>query len=125
MGSLLPLSIVGVVVAFLVGILASFPVQGVYTTHDPGDERYSGEAVREAGRLFSGNYMSLIDEIASYQTNPDYCRAEQRRQDMVDMAKTMTGQFEDFSERMEGELDRLGIEDSTELIPILNDYAIK
>ena len=110
MGTILSLSIAGAVLTFLIGVLASFPVESASTTYDLTDESYSVEAVNEVGRLFSGNYMSLIDEMIAYQNDPDYNRAEARRQDMMDLGSSLTGRFQQFEQRMEAQLEELNTE---------------
>ena len=107
MGSILPLSIAGIVLAFLIAVLADFPIEGAVTLRDPGDESYSVEAVEEVGSLFTGNYNSIIEEMISYQTDPDYARAEARRQDMLDLGNRLTGDFSDFKTRLDGEFSLL------------------
>ena len=84
MGSVITLSIVGMVQAFLIAVLADFPIEEALTLYDTNDESYNVEAVQEVGNLFTGNVTSLIDEMVSYQTDPNYARAEARREDMVE-----------------------------------------
>lgn len=107
MGSLIPLSIAGVVLAFLIAVLADFPIESAFTLRDSSDESYSVQAVEEVGSLFTGNYNAIINELVSYQTNPDYARAEARRQDMLDLGNRLTVNFTDFRTRLEGEFDIL------------------
>ena len=107
MGSIIPLSIAGVVLAFLIAVLADFPIESASTLRDSSDESYSVEAVEEVGSLFTGNCNAIINELVSYQTNPDYARAEARRQDMVDRGNRLTVNFTDFRTRLEGEFDIL------------------
>ncbi|MCH7626576.1 MAG: hypothetical protein IIC83_11685, partial [Chloroflexi bacterium] len=59
MGLAIILGIIGMTVAFIIGIMTQFPYTSVTTTFDPTDETYSVEAVEEAGRLFTGNYMAM------------------------------------------------------------------
>lgn len=114
MGSVIPLSMAGIVLAFLIAILADFPVQEAFTLHDTTDESYSVEAVNEVSNLFTGNYISIIDELITYQTDPDYARAEARRVDFVEHGHRLTGDLSSFTTRVEGELDLL-IEQADEL----------
>ncbi|MCH8870013.1 MAG: hypothetical protein IIC23_09455 [Chloroflexi bacterium] len=107
MGSIIPLSIAGVVLAFLIAVLADFPIESAFTLRDSSDESYSVEAVEEVGSLFTGNYNAIINELVSYQTNPDYARAEARRQDMLDLGNRLTVNFTDFQTRLESEFDIL------------------
>ena len=107
MGSVIPLSIAGMVLAFLIAVLADFPIEEAVSLHDPNDESYSVEAVHEVGNLFTGNVTSLIDEMVSYQTDPNYARAEARREDMVDLGYRLTDDLSGFQTKMEGEFSLL------------------
>ena len=107
MGSIIPLSLAGIVLAFLIAVLADFPIESAVTLRDPNDESYSAEAVGEFGRLFTGNFNAIIEELISFQTDPDYARADARRQEMVDLGNRLTGDFSDFGTRMEGEFSLL------------------
>jgi hypothetical protein len=104
MGSVITLRIVGMFLAFLIAVLADFPIDEALTFFDTNDESYSVEAVHEVGKLFTGNVTTLIDEMVSYQTDPNYARAEARRQDMVDLGYRLTDDFSGFQAKMEGEL---------------------
>jgi len=104
MGSVITLRIVGMFLAFLIAVLADFPIGEALTFFDTNDESYSVEAVHEVGKLFTGNVTTLIDEMVSYQTDPNYARAEARRQDMVDLGYRLTDDFSGFQAKMEGEL---------------------
>lgn len=78
MGLVASLGIMGIVVAFLVGMLSGFPTLDMPL---PGpasaqDERFSVEAVHRASGLIAGSYMSLVDEIASFQYDPGYAREQ-------------------------------------------------
>ena len=107
MGSVITLGIVGMVLAFLIAVLADFPIDEALALCDTNDESYSVEAVHEVANLFTGNVTTLIDEMVSYQTDPNYARAEARRQDMVDLGYRLTDDFSGFQAKMEGELSLL------------------
>ena len=107
MGMAVVLGLIGITVAFIIGVMMNFPYTGVTTTFDPNDETYSVEAVEEAGRLFSGNYMAMIDDISSYLEDPDYERAEARRVEMVGLASTLTLDLQAFEAKMKGKLDKV------------------
>ena len=104
------LGLIGMTVAFIIGVMMNFPYTVVTTTFDPNDEAYSVEAVEEAGRLFSGNYVAMVDDISSYLVDPDYERAESRRVEMLGLASTLTLDFKAFEEKMKGELDKVVVE---------------
>ena len=107
MGLAVILGIIGMTVAFIIGVMTQFPYTSVTTTFDPADETYSVEAVEEAGRLFSGNYMAMVDDISSYMADPDYERAESRRVEMLALAESLTVDFQAFETRLKGELDKV------------------
>lgn len=107
MGSIIPLSIAGIVLAFLIAVLADFPIGEAFTSFDPNDETYSVEAVDEVSRLFTGNVIAIIDELITFQTDPDYARAEARRLEVMDHGNRLTGDFSSFQTRVEGEFSLL------------------
>lgn len=107
MGSIIPLSMAGIVLAFLIAVLADFPIGAPTTLFDPNDEAYSVEAVDEVGRLFTGNFNAIIDEMITYQTDPDFARAEARRVELVDHGNRLTGDFSSFKTRLDGEFSLL------------------
>ena len=74
------------------------------------DESFSVEAINQAAGLFSSSYTSLIDDLVAFQTNPDFARAESRREDMTGFGFSLIGKFQDFEGRLQGELDILTAE---------------
>jgi len=104
-------SILGMVVAFLISVLGSLPVSG-----DPSaaagttDESFQIEQVHQAAGLFSNVYTSMIDEMISYQKDPDYQRAESRRREIAEAGAALVGEFQDFEGRLTGMLGELTIE---------------
>ena len=122
MGLAVILGIIGMTVAFIIGVMMQFPYTSVTTTFDPADETYSVEAVEEAGRLFSGNYMAMVDDISSYLADPDYERADSRRVEMLALANKLTVDFQAFETKLKGEMDKVvaeheALEESVEPTP--------
>ena len=122
MGLAVILGIIGMTVAFIIGVMMQFPYTSVTTTFDPADESYSVEAVEEAGRLFSGNYMAMVDDISSYMADPDYARADSRRVEMLALANTLTVDFKAFENKLRVEMDNVvaeheALEESVEPTP--------
>ena len=122
MGLAVILGIIGMTVAFIIGVMMQFPYTSVTTTFDPADESYSVEAVEEAGRLFSGNYMAMVDDISSYLADPDYERADSRRVEMLALANALTVDFQAFETKLKGEMDKVvaeheALEESVEPTP--------
>ena len=105
---------IAIIVAFLIGVLSGFPMPDMTAasleSQQPFDESFSVEAVHEVAGLFSSSYTSLIDNLISFQTDPDYARAERSREDMTDFGISLIGKFQDFEGRLQGELDILTAE---------------
>ena len=114
MTSIISLSMIAIIVAFLIGVLSGFPMPDMTAasleSQQPVDESFSVEAVHEVAGLFSSSYTSLIDNLISFQTDPDYARAERSREDMTDFGISLIGKFQDFEGRLQGELDILTAE---------------
>ena len=114
MTSIITFSMMGIIVAFLISVLSSFPMPNMTVvpldSQQTVDESFSVEAVNKAAGLFSSSYMSLIDDLIAFQTDPDLARAESRREDMADFGVALVGKFQDFESRLQGELDILTAE---------------
>ena len=112
--SIITFSIMGIIVAFLIGVLSSFPMPDMTVvsldSQQAVDESFSVEAVNEAAGLFSSSYMSLIDNLITFQTDPDFARAESNREDMTDFSISLIGELQDFEDRLQGELGILTAE---------------
>ena len=97
----------------MVSILAGFAAHGE-TPGSPAeagritDDRNGLGAVRQAAGLFSSGYISRIDEIASFQIDPDYERAEARRQEEVELGGALATRFQELERSLQGKLDGLG-----------------
>ena len=107
LGIVTSLSIIGTVLAFIVGALGGFPLADLGSGPSDQDSSYGTEAVHRAAEGFSGAYTSIIDELVSFQKDTDYERAETLRQQMVGFATTLGGDFQDLESRLRGELDGL------------------
>ena len=114
MTSIITFSMMGIIVAFLISVLSSFPMPNMTVvpldSQQTVDESFSVEAVNKAAGLFSSSYMSLIDDLIAFQTDPDLARAESRSEDMADFGVALVGKFQDFESRLQGELDILTAE---------------
>ena len=112
--SIITFSIMGIIVAFLIGVLSSFPMPDMTVvsldSQQAVDESFSVEAVNEAAGLFSSSYMSSIDNLITFQTDPDFARAESRSEDMTSFGTSLVGEFQDFEGRLQGELGILTAE---------------
>ena len=96
-------SILGMVVAFLISVLGSLPLSGSPSAATgTTDESFNVEQVHKAAGLFSNVYTSMINEMISYQKDPDYLRAESRRRELAEVGSTLIGDFQDFEGRLTG-----------------------
>ena len=110
MGIVTSLSIVGTVLTFIVGALGGFPLIDLGSGAPDEDPSYGTEAVHQAADGFSGAYTSIIDELVSFQKDPDYERAETRRQELVAFSTSLGRDFQDLEARLRGELEGLTVE---------------
>ena len=81
----------------------------------PIDEAYSAESIDQATQLFSNNYMSVVDEIASFQTDPDLRRAETRRHEMASFGGFLADALRAFGAMMQGGLEELAVQPGGQL----------
>lgn len=112
MGLVLNLSLLGMVVAFLVGVLVAFPGAGherEAATDGPVDDDFNVERVHEAAGLFAGSYRAVVDEIISFQQDPDLQRAESRRREMVHYGRHVMERLDILEGRLSERLDQLEI----------------
>ena len=112
--SIITFSMMGIIVAFIISVMSSFPMPNMTVVsldnRQTVDESFSVEAVNEAAGLFSSSYMSLIDNLITFQTDPDFARAESNREDMTDFSISLIGELQDFEDRLQGELGILTAE---------------
>ena len=71
------------------------------------DETFSLSAVNEIFDGFTTSYNSIIDDVMSYQTDPDPRRAEAARQEAVENGINVMGKYKKLSEKLQAEFDRL------------------
>ncbi|MDY6911625.1 MAG: hypothetical protein SVM79_04630 [Chloroflexota bacterium] len=95
------LSIIALVVAFLLGLLGVFPLVGV------ADEVEADNSIEAFGERFEFCYTDLIDDLVSFQHDPDLQRAEARKRAFTGAAEEMIGQYQAFSEELSAMLDDL------------------
>ena len=87
MTAFLPLGILGLGLAFILGVLNGFPVPNI-PVYDPVDvaaldETYDPATAQKAADRFGAVYEALINDILSFQKNPDFQRAESRKLAML------------------------------------------
>lgn len=115
MGVILNLSIIGMVITFLLGILLAFPTNSTPESQSLPAQESEGEFsvadVHRLGELFDGGLRSVLDELISHQASPDFDLADSKRQDMMNYASVMAGDFEKFGKTLEDKLNSLEIPD--------------
>ncbi|MBI2912173.1 MAG: hypothetical protein HYY05_08515 [Chloroflexi bacterium] len=105
MTTVLPLGVIGVVMAFLAASLMAFP--GVTAPEITIDETYRPEAVQETGAMFEGVYASVIEGLISHQKHPDYQKAEATSQSMTAYGRSLLPRLEELRVRLRSQLDDL------------------
>lgn len=103
MNTLLPLGIMSLVLGVLLGALVEFPMVSAQTI-EAGDGTASDftliKDAEEVGARFSLGYIQVIDDLASFGTDPDYTRAEERRETMADYADSLIPRFENLVDQL-------------------------
>ncbi len=113
MKAILPLGIVGLVIAFLAGVLGSFPTEGAVANPNNNtavSEEFSTQSVEITAQRFSSAYTWVVADLTTYIKDPDLSRAERQQQAMVEYANSLVPEFQGFSEKMKGKLDTLAAE---------------
>ncbi len=114
MGVTITLGLIGIIVAIIIGVMASFPVPiDEVIPFDPNagiDESFSEEKVGPAGALFVNSYTKVIDEVVSFQTDPDYVRADVRRQEFIGLADAYGVSLQEIKVRLVGDIGQLASE---------------
>ena len=107
---LLPLGIAVIAVAFLMGALSSLPVANkAYASSQSlvaSDGGHDAQVTRRPAGLFSNKYTALIDDIASFQSNPDFRRADAKRQKIVDVSESSIALVENFESNLDSLVTR-------------------
>ena len=113
MSLLVNLGMIAMVLTFLLGILSAFPGRSDATTTaqvqqvEAASDEFSIDLVEVVGGLLGGSYMSVIDDVSSYQTDPNFERAESRRQEFSEYSDVLVGEFEGLVDELTSELDDL------------------
>lgn len=113
MSLLVNLGMIAMVLTFLLGILSIFPGRSdaAMTAQaqqvEAAPDEFSIDLIEVVGGLLGGSYMSVIDDVSSYQTDPSYERAESRRQEFSAYSGVLVGEFEGFADELTSELDAL------------------
>ncbi len=114
MTAIIPIGIIGFVLASLMGILGVFPVPGVSAEEPPVNEE--GEVLVEsaaegvAGMLLTA-YTGLIQEMVDIQKDPDFLRADARLLELTEYAGVAAEKFSQLQDDLgtkQQELDNDG-----------------
>ena len=115
MTTILPLSLIGTIAGFLLLILGQFP--GIGGPAPPTTEdATTDELVREAAERLGSVFTIVIDGVMSFQDDPDYDRAEFKRQELSIYAISILPEFQDFANEMRLRLDEATAEYEEETI---------
>ena len=115
MTTILPLSLIGTIAGFLLLILSQFPLVGD-TGPPPSEDATADELVRQAADRFGSIYTFVIADVASFQSDPDYDKAEYSRQAVSIYAISILPEFRDFANEMRSRLDQATAEYEEETI---------
>ncbi len=91
------LSIVAVIVSFILSVLGAFPLSDGTTVGDALPNADDSSKVQSAADGLLLGYTDIINDIASFQKDPDLARAEARKEAMFRYARELLGQYEGFS----------------------------
>ncbi len=111
MTAMLPIAVAVMVMTFILGLLGGFPVTGGVignATTGSLEESSSMDDVLHAAndRLFR-SYTSVVDDIVSFQKDPDLARAEAQRKRFAGYAETASGDLRLFEQQLRNQLDEL------------------
>ena len=105
------LAIIGTVVAALVSVVSVLPEDGVTDASALRTEAPSATSdlasLDYAGNRLSSGIVSIVNEIASFRTDPDYQRAEARRIEMETIGEHLIEVFEELKTDMDAKLVKL------------------
>ena len=116
MTAFVPLGILGLGLAFILGILNGFPVPNI-PLYDPVDvnaldETYDASTARQVADRFGAVYEALINDILSFQQNPDFQRAESRRLAMLAFGNQTSTDLDIFARRLQSRFGELSMQPS-------------
>ena len=116
MTTILPLSLIGTIAGFLLVVMGQFPGIG-NTVPPPSENATTDELVRQAADRFGSIFTFVIDDVASFREDPDYDRAEFKRQELSIYAISILPEFQNFADEMRSRLMQATEEYEGETIP--------
>ena len=96
-------------------ILGQFP--GVGAAAPPPENASPDEMVRQAAERLGSVFTFVVDDVVSYQKDPDYDRAEYNRQAVSIYAISILPEFQNFANEMRGRLDQATKDYQNETVP--------
>ena len=106
-GASITLSVITVVISFILSVTGSFPLGDVGSEGGDPSGEFNPADVEEAGQRLEASYCAIIEDIASFQKNPDLERANARKEAFTEFAQSLVGQYQDLSEDLQTDLDEL------------------
>ena len=110
MTALVPISVAVMVLTFIMGLLGGFPVSGGVigdTATGPLEPGNGMEVVLDVNDMVFRSYTSVVEDVASFQGNPDLARAEARRELIVLYANTLSAGFRELERQLRQQLEEL------------------
>ena len=104
MEAIITLSLMGLIITFLSGILSEIPFQGVtYNVEDVEDVR----DFEKVGEQLFDVYKTIVDDLVTFRQDPSLERAEGRSQALVAAAGSIQASFQSFASEFQEKLDEL------------------
>ena len=104
---------IGIVLALLLSTASCSAIQEKLGIPSPPEDFsfsldfLTKETATDKAKEFQSKYNSAIDDMLSMSDNPDYAKAEEKRQKLVSEANALASQFQDLSDNMQTKLGKL------------------
>jgi len=104
---------IGIVLALLLSTASCSAIQEKLGIPSPPEDFtfnldfLTKETATDKAKEFQSKYNSAIDDMLAMADNPDYAKAEEKRQKLVSEANALASQFQDLSDNMQTKLGKL------------------
>jgi len=98
------LAVIAIIVGFLISILGAFPLTSAASI-DSSNE--SDSDIEQVGERFTVCYKDIINDIASFQDDPDLERANERKETFTSFAQDLMERYETFADGLRNKLDTI------------------
>jgi len=104
---------IGIVLALLLSTASCSAIQEKLGIPSPPEDFsfnldfLTKETATDKAKEFQSKYNSAIDDMLAMADNPDYAKAEEKRQKLVAEANSLASQFQDLSDNMQTKLGKL------------------